>query len=102
MQPIQTVSVATLPPLAARTPNCLPAGSVAARSFEDVLANSLEQLNAARQQAPRAAGNFSTGAGASPPAVFTAIDEAGSVFRTAMQVGDRLVAAYDEIKDLRM
>ncbi|MBI3838470.1 MAG: flagellar hook-basal body complex protein FliE [Planctomycetia bacterium] len=100
MQSIQPLVTASLPHVV-RTNNALTAGSNGGPSFEELLANSVRQLNSTRQQTNAAVENFSIGA-ENPTEVLTAIEQADSAYQTATQIGNRLVAAYDEIKDLRI
>jgi flagellar hook-basal body complex protein FliE len=100
MQPIQRLSVLPLPHVV-RAANGLPAGSAGGPSFKDVLADSLGRLGAAPQQAPGAAGNSVSG-GENAMNMLLATQRADSTMQSALQVGNRLAAAYDEIKNLRI
>jgi flagellar hook-basal body complex protein FliE len=99
MQPIQ--SVGALPPVTVRASVGAPMESTGGPSFKDMLANSLEQLTVMPRQAPVAAGDFSSG-GEHAANMLLATQRADSTIQSAMQVGERLVAAYNEIKDLRI
>ena len=101
MQPIQSVGALPLSPVTIRASVGGPMGSAGGPSFKDVLANSLEQLGAMSQQTSVAAGNFSSG-GEHATNMLLGTQRADSTIQSAMQVGNRLVAAYDEIKYLRI
>jgi flagellar hook-basal body complex protein FliE len=100
MQPIQLLSVPPLPQVV-RASNGLAPGSDSGPSFKDMLADSLARLRAVPQQAPDAAGS-STSGGENAMNVLLATQRADSTIQSALQVGNRLVAAYDEIKNLRI
>jgi flagellar hook-basal body complex protein FliE len=102
MQSIQPLSVQPLAPHTVRTPSGFPAGPTGGPSFEDMLRNSIQQLNSTPQQTPSAGGNLTTQVAANPAQVLATIEHANSAIKTAMEVGNRIAAAYDEIKDLRM
>ncbi|MDX1962539.1 MAG: flagellar hook-basal body complex protein FliE [Pirellulales bacterium] len=70
--------------------------------FADTLLNSLQQVNNLQQDADRAVEALFTGQGGNPAEVLTAVQKADLAFRTMMQIRNKLMAAYDEIKNIRV
>jgi flagellar hook-basal body complex protein FliE len=87
MQPIQAIG---LPPIAPQwAPRNAPVGAASgAPSFKDVLVDSLKRASAAEMPASGAVADTAS--------------QAQTTFHTVMQVRDRLMAAYQEIKDMRI
>ena len=71
-------------------------------SFKDLLVKSIQDVNSAQQQANQAVETLMTGGDADPAAVFTAVEKADLAFRMAMQMRNKVMAAYQEIKDIRI
>ena len=71
-------------------------------AFKNFLLESLEQVNAMQADADRAVETLMTGGDANPAEVLTAVQKADLTFRMMMQVRNKLVAAYQEIKDVRI
>jgi flagellar hook-basal body complex protein FliE len=78
--------------------NSNPAGP----SFGEVLSNSLSEVNHLQQDADRAVESLFTGGNANPAEVLTAVQKADLAFRTMMQIRNKLVQAYDEMKNIRV
>jgi flagellar hook-basal body complex protein FliE len=100
MNSIQTTVAgarATLP-----TPPTASNQGVAPSSFKDLLVKSIQDVNSAQQQANQAVETLMTGGDADPAAVFTAVEKADLAFRMAMQMRNKVMAAYQEIKDIRI
>ena len=55
-----------------------------------------------QQQADEAVESLFTGGDASPAEVLTAVQKADLAFRMLMQTRNKLVQAYQEIKDIRV
>ena len=102
MQSIHSVGVPLLPPQVTGTAGQLGAASAQTPSFKDMLLDSVQQVNSMQQEANRAVENLMTGGDANPAEVLTAVQKADLAFRMVMQVRNKLVAAYSEIKDLRI
>jgi flagellar hook-basal body complex protein FliE len=75
---------------------------VESSSFKDLLVKSIQDVNSAQQQANQAVETLMTGGDADPAAVFTAVEKADLAFRMAMQMRNKVMAAYQEIKDIRI
>lgn len=71
-------------------------------SFKDLLVDSIQQVNAMQQDANRAVENLMSGGPANPAEVLTAVQKADLAFRMMMQVRNKLVQAYQEVKDVRI
>ena len=77
-------------------------GAVGESSFKDMLMGSLDQVNSMQQEANQAVENLMTGGDVNPAEVLTAVQKADLAFRMMMQVRNKLVAAYQEIKDIKI
>jgi flagellar hook-basal body complex protein FliE len=71
-------------------------------AFKDVLLNSLREVNNAQLDADRAVEALFTGEAVNPAEVLTAVQKADLAFRMMMQIRNKLVAAYDEVKNIRV
>jgi flagellar hook-basal body complex protein FliE len=71
-------------------------------AFKDVLLNSIREVNDAQQEADRAVEALFTGEAVNPAEVLTAVQKADLAFRMMMQIRNKLVAAYDEVKNIRV
>ncbi len=99
MSSITNVGAVSLPPLPP-TPNG-PAAA-AGSSFKNMLVDSLKQVNSMQQDANQAVENLMTGGDVNPAEVLTAVQKADLAFRMMMQVRNKLVAAYQEVKDVKI
>ncbi len=73
-----------------------------AGSFKDFLLKSIHQVNSMQQEADHAVESMFTGGDASPAEVLTAVQKADLAFRMMMQVRNKLVQVYQEVKDIRI
>jgi len=71
-------------------------------SFKNMLLDSIKEVNSVQQQADKAVESLVTGGDANPAEVLTAVQKADLAFRMMMQIRNKLVAAYDEIKAIRV
>jgi flagellar hook-basal body complex protein FliE len=71
-------------------------------SFTDVLLQGLEQVNAMQQDADQAVQALFTGGDVNAAEVLTAVQKADMSFQLMMQMRNKLVQAYQEIKELRI
>jgi flagellar hook-basal body complex protein FliE len=76
--------------------------SSSAGSFKNVLMDSLKQVNSMQQEANRAVESLMTGGSSNPAEVLTAVQKADVAFRMMMQVRNKVVQAYQEIKDIQI
>lgn len=71
-------------------------------TFKNMLVDSIREVNSMQTQANQAVENLFTGGDANPAEVLTAVQKADLAFRMVMQVRNKLVQAYQEIKDIRV
>ena len=71
-------------------------------SFKDVLLKSINDVNSMQQQADKAVETLMTGGDADPAAVLTAVQKADLAFRMMMQMRNKVMQVYQEVKDIRI
>src|SRR3954454_15967253 len=71
-------------------------------SFKDVLVDSIQQVNSMQLQADKAVESMVTGGEVNPAEVLTAVQKADLAFRLTMQMRNKLMDVYQEIKDIRI
>ena len=71
-------------------------------SFKDFLMKSIGEVNAMQQQADQAVETMMTGGDADPAAVLTAVQKADLAFRMMMQMRNKVMQVYQEVKDIRI
>jgi flagellar hook-basal body complex protein FliE len=100
MNAINSISV----PQVAGQPATIGGGSAAAGgpSFKDLLVNSIEQVNTMQLEADQAVETMFTGGEINPAQVLTAVQKADLAFRLTMQMRNKLMEVYQEIKDIRI
>lgn len=99
MQAIQSAAVVPLPTPSTPNAGTAPAGGP---SFKEFLVDSLNEVNSMQQQANQAVETMATGGEISPAEVLTAVQKADLAFRMMMQIRNKLVQSYDEIKNIRV
>ncbi len=77
-------------------------GTEGQMSFKDMLLDSIKEVNSMQQQADRAVDQLATGSDVNPAEVLTAVQKADIAFRMMMQVRNKLVAAFDEVRNIRV
>ena len=102
MQSIHGLGIPPQPPQLVPSGNAPGASTAGAPSFKDMLLDSVQQVNSMQLEANRAVENLMTGGDTNPAEVLTAVQKADLAFRMVMQVRNKLIAAYGEIKDLRI
>jgi flagellar hook-basal body complex protein FliE len=98
MSSIQNISTGNL----ASTLPVRPAATGQSGSFKNLLLDSIQQVNAMQQQADQAVETLMTGGDADPAAVLTAVQKADLAFRMMMQMRNKMMSAYQEVKDIRI
>lgn len=73
-----------------------------AGSFKDFLLKSIDEVNSAQQQADQAVESLMTGGDVDPAAVLTAVQKADLAFRMMMQMRNKVMSVYQEVKDIRI
>lgn len=102
MNPIQPLS---LTPPSIASPSDRVAGGEAASgggSFKDLLIDSIREVNGMQQEAQVAVDQLATGGDVNMAEVMTAVQKADMSFRLMLQMRNKLVQAYEEIKDIRI
>jgi flagellar hook-basal body complex protein FliE len=73
-----------------------------AASFKDFLLNSIQDVNTMQQQADQAVQTLMTGGDADPAEVLTAVQKADMAFRLMMQMRNKMMEVYREVRDIRV
>jgi flagellar hook-basal body complex protein FliE len=75
----------------------------AEQSFKDLMLDALGEVNGMQLDADKAVKELLTGQGdANMAEVFTAVQKADMSFRMVLQIRNKLMQAYQEIKDIRV
>ena len=72
------------------------------QSFKDLLIEGIQQVNSMQQDADQAVQQLMTGGDVDPSSVLTSIQKADMSFRMMMQIRNKLMQAYQEIKEIRI
>jgi flagellar hook-basal body complex protein FliE len=73
-----------------------------AGSFKSALLKSIGDVNSMQMQADQAVETLMTGGDADPAAVLTAVQKADLAFRMMMQMRNKVMQVYQEVKDIRI
>ena len=73
-----------------------------AASFKDFLLDSIRDVNSMQQQADQAVETMMTGGDADPAEVLTAVQKADLAFRLMMQMRNKMMQVYQEVRDIRV
>jgi flagellar hook-basal body complex protein FliE len=71
-------------------------------SFKDMLLDSFQEVNNMQLDADRAVNEMFTGGDVSPAEVLTAVQKADLAFRLTMQMRNKLMEVYQEVRDVRI
>jgi flagellar hook-basal body complex protein FliE len=71
-------------------------------SFKDVLVDSIQQVNTMQLEADHAVETMFSGGEVNPAEVLTAVQKADLAFRLTMQMRNKLMEVYQEIKDIKI
>ena len=82
--------------------SAVPQQPAASQSFKDLLVEGIQQVNNMQQDADMAIQQLMTGEDVDPAAVLTSIQKADMSFRMMMQIRNKLMQAYQEIKEIRI
>jgi flagellar hook-basal body complex protein FliE len=77
-------------------------GQTAGPSFKDVLVDSIQQVNSMQLEADQAVETMFSGGEINPAEVLTAVQKADLAFRLTMQMRNKLMEVYQEVKDIRI
>jgi flagellar hook-basal body complex protein FliE len=78
------------------------APSTQSPSFKDFMLQAIDQVNAMQLDADRSVEQLLTGGEVNPAEVLTAVQKADLSFRMMLQVRNKLVQAFQEIKEIRI
>jgi flagellar hook-basal body complex protein FliE len=87
---------------ASRGPGAAGGGSVEGPSFKDVLLENLQKVNELQQDATEAIEDLQTGRRHDLETVLMATAKADTAFRMLLSVRNKMLDAYNEIKDIRV
>ena len=90
------------PPTLPSSPGIAPTGNTDKPEFKNFLLESIQQVNSMQADADKAVETLMTGGDVNPAEVLTAVQKADLTFRMMMQIRNKLVSAYQEIKDVRI
>jgi flagellar hook-basal body complex protein FliE len=99
MNPIQGPQLPALQPPAMPAVNQTPETG---QTFKDLLIEGIQQVNSMQQDADQAVQQLMTGGDVDPSSVLTSIQKADMSFRMMMQIRNKLMQAYQEIKEIRI
>jgi len=89
-------------PIRPAAPGGATPGAVEGPSFRDVLMGHLNEVNELQQDATRAIEDFQTGQRNDVEGVLIATQQADAAFRMLLQVRNKMVDAYDELRQIRV
>jgi len=72
------------------------------KDFKTMLMDSINEVNRLQSEADRARIDLASGNSENVAEVFTAVKKAELAFQTLMQIRNKLMEAYDEIKQMRV
>ncbi|MEE8452622.1 MAG: flagellar hook-basal body complex protein FliE [Thermoguttaceae bacterium] len=103
MNPIQSLNIPMLSPAQLAGPTSgQPDPSKDSTSFKDFLLDSIREVNSMQQEADKAVEKLVTGGEVNPAEVLTAVQKADMAFRMMIQVRNKMVQAYEEVKNIRV
>jgi flagellar hook-basal body complex protein FliE len=79
-----------------------PPTASASPSFKEFMLQAIDQVNAMQLDADQSVEQLLTGGDVNPAEVLTAVQKADLSFRMMLQVRNKLVQAFQEIKELRI
>ena len=77
-------------------------GKAGGTSFQDLLVESLREVNTMQQDAEKAVEQLATGGDVNMAEVMTAVQKADMSFRLMLQMRNKLVQAYNEIRQIQI
>ena len=99
MNIINGPQIPSLPPI---SPGSVGGTQEPHNAFKNLLLESLQQVNTMQHDADKAVEQLVTGGDVRPAEVLTAVQKADMSFRMMMQIRNKLMTAYQEIKDIRI
>ena len=98
MNAINSIRLPT-PPIA---PSATGAVAQPNEQFKNFLLESIDQVNTMQVDANSAVQNLMTGGDVNMAEVFTSVQKADMSFRMLLQIRNKMLQAYEEIKDVRI
>ena len=77
-------------------------GKQSTSEFKNLLIDSIQQVNEAQKSADHAVETLVTGGDVNPAEVLTAVQKADLSFRMMLQVRNKMIQAYQEIREIRI
>ncbi len=77
-------------------------GGAEGKSFQDLFLEGIRQVNTAQQQAEHASQQLMTGGDVNMAEVLTSIRKADLSFQLMQSIRNKLIQAYQEIRDIRI
>ncbi len=102
MQPLSSISINSLPSVTGALTNAPQPAESEGASFKNLLIDSIQNVNSMQQQADQAVEAMFTGGDVNPAEVLTAVQKADLAFRLTMQMRNKVMDVYQEIKDIRI
>ncbi|MCI0492282.1 MAG: flagellar hook-basal body complex protein FliE [Planctomycetes bacterium] len=99
---MNTINTLQMPQAVALPPPPTANGAAAGPSFKELLVDSIQQVNTMQLEADQAVETLFTGGDVNPAEVLTAVQKADLAFRLTMQMRNKLMDVYQEIKDIRI
>jgi flagellar hook-basal body complex protein FliE len=90
------------PPAPPALPRVEAPGGQPVTSFKDLLLDGIQEVNSMQQQADDAVRQLMTGDDVDPAVVLTTVQKADMSFRMMMQIRNKLLQAYQEVKDIKI
>ena len=100
MNPINGLSLPNVFPDATASPQQTAGPSGA--SFKNFLLESIREVNSMQQEADLAVEQLAGGGDVDPAEVLTAVQKADLAFRLMIQVRNKIVQAFDEVRNIRV
>jgi flagellar hook-basal body complex protein FliE len=100
MTPITNITTSPLVQPTRATGGAAPAEN--GQSFKDFLVQSIQDVNSMQAAADKAVEKLATGGDVNPAEVLTAVQKADIAFQMMVQVRNKLVDAFTEIKNLQI
>jgi len=93
-----------MPPIRPVGPGAAPGGKIdpSAPSFKDLLMQNIQEVNDLQVDADAAVEDLTAGKRADPETVLLATQKADMAFQMLLQVRNKVVDAYDELKQIRV
>ena len=76
--------------------------ATASSGFKELLLDSIQNVNQMQVDADKAVETLFTGGDTSPAEVLTAVQKADMAFRLTMQMRNKMMEVYQEIRDIRI